>query len=93
MTDKDITKLASKLTQSLATKEDLKELATKEDIKRLEKKIDEVDKRLGNKIDEVDKKASSIMEFASGIDETTTNHEKRLKRIEQIPAVAHQIKK
>lgn len=69
MTDKDITKLASKLTESLATKDDIK--GVKQDIKSLE-----------NKIDYLDSKADTILEFAEAVDETTADHEKRLKRIE-----------
>lgn len=84
MTDKDIAKLASKLTLSLATKGD---------IKKLESKMDDVDARLGGKMDELDKKADIILEFAEAVDETTADHEKRLKRIEAIPVIAHQIKK
>lgn len=73
MTDKDITKLASKLTESLATKDDIK--GVKQDIKSLENKLE-------NKIDYLDSKADTILEFAEAVDETTADHEKRLKRIE-----------
>lgn len=83
MNDEDIAKLASRLSKSLATKEDIKEV--KVDIQRLEN-------RLGKKIDELNVKADTIMEFASEVDKTTTDHEKRLKRIEAVPIIAHQIK-
>lgn len=58
-----------------------KSLATKEDIKRLE-----------GKIEELDEKTDIILEFAEAVDETTTDHEKRLRRIESVPAIAHNIK-
>lgn len=47
MNDKDIAKLAAKLTVSLATKEDIKDLRTdlKTDIKRLEGKINDLDQK------------------------------------------------
>lgn len=95
MTDEDIIKLASKLTQSLATKEDLKvlEVRLESKISGLGKKIDEVDKKLSKKIDDLNDKADSILVFADGVDETTTDHGKRLDRIEAIPVIAHQIKK
>lgn len=83
MTDKDITKLASRLTKSLATKED---------IKNLELKVDIHIKRLEKKIDYLDAKTDTILEFAEAVDETTVDHEKRLKRIEAVPVIAHQIK-
>lgn len=103
MNDEDVAKLVSKLSKSLATKDDIKELATKVDLNRLESRIDEVDSRLGRKItnlginlgkkiDELNKKADTIMEFAEAVDETTADHEKRLKRIEAVPVIAHQIK-
>lgn len=65
MNDADITKLAAKLTVSLATKAD---------IKRLEEKID------------------TVLKYAEAVDETTDNHEKRLKTIERIPIIAHELK-
>ncbi len=83
MTDEDINKLVSKLSKSLATKEDIREV--KVDIQRLET-------RLGKKMDELNVKADTIMEFAEAVDETTSDHEKRLKRIEAVPVIAHQIK-
>ena len=73
MTDEDITKLASKLTDSLATKKDLQ--------------------KLENKMDELKDKVDTILEFTEGLDETATDHEKRLKKIDSIPVIAHQIKK
>jgi hypothetical protein len=81
MTDEDITKLANKLTVNLATKEDLKLLATNVDLKRLEVKIDELDA-----------KTDVILSYASGIDEVSEEHGKRLKRIESLPTVAHELK-
>ena len=83
MTDEDVNKLVSKLSKSLATKEDIREV--KVDIQRLET-------RLGKKMDELNVKADTIMEFAEAVDETTSDHEKRLKRIEAVPVIAHQIK-
>lgn len=55
MNDADITKLAAKLTVSLATKEDIKDLKIelKSDIRRLE-----------GKIDDLDQKADTILQFA-----------------------------
>ena len=98
MNDGDIAKLVSKLNKSLVTKDDLRKL---ED--GLEGRIDEADSRLGRKIadlgiklgkklDELNTKADTIMEFAQAVDETATDHEKRLKRIETVPAILHQIK-
>ncbi|MBI2022765.1 hypothetical protein HYS97_02870 [Candidatus Daviesbacteria bacterium] len=91
LTDKDIVKLAANFTQTLATKEDLKKLATKEDLKKLATKEDL--KKLATKVDELDQKADKILEFADGIEETTEDHEKRLKQIEALPSIAHQLKK
>ncbi len=94
MTDKDIAKLASRLAESLATKEDLKEV--KVDIKSLEGNINKLEGKideLEGKIDELDSKTDTILEFAEGVDETSMDHEKRLKKIEAIPVIAHQIKK
>lgn len=108
MTNGDIAKLVSRLSKSLATKEDIKELSTKDDLRklenRLESRIEEVDSRLGRKIvdlginlgkkiDELNVKADTIMQFADEGDKTTADHEKRLKRIEAVPVIAHQIKK
>lgn len=89
MTDEEINKLASKLTKSLASKEDLESLATKDDIKEVKKDI----KRLEQKIDDVDKKADSILVFAEEVDKVTVDHEERLKGIESVPVVAHHVKK
>lgn len=55
-------------------------LATKDDIKRLE-----------GKIDNLDDKTDTILEFAEAVDETTADHEKRLKQIEATPIIAQQI--
>lgn len=84
MSDEDIAKLAARLTKSLATKEDIKDLKTelKADLKRLDGKIDEVDKNV-----------RTVLEFAEAVDETTTGLDKRLRAVERIPAIAHQIKK
>lgn len=73
MTDKDIVKLASRLTESLATKDDLK--------------------RLEGKIDELNIKTDTILEFAEEVDKTVYDHEERLKNIEAVPVIAHQIKR
>lgn len=73
MTDKDIAKLASRLTESLATKDDLK--------------------RLEGKIDELNIKTDTILEFAEEVDKTVHDHEERLKNIEAVPVIAHQIKR
>ncbi len=95
MTDEDINKLASRLTKSLATKEDLEPFATKDDLKSFATKDDikRLERRLERRIDNLDKKADSILEFADAVDETVTNHDKRLKRIESIPVIAHHIKR
>ncbi len=69
MNDDDITKLATKLSESLATKDDLKNLATKKDLEQLEHKVD------------------VILEFATAIEETTSDHEKRLKKLESTPSI------
>lgn len=84
MTDEDINKLASKLTQSLATKDDLRDLATKKELRNLATRGDI--NRLEKKIDELDKKADSILEFADGVDDDLQDHKKRLKRLEAIAA-------
>ena len=80
MNDDDIAKLATKLTQSLATKDDIKMLQG--DIKRLE-----------TKIDEVDHKADVILKYADGIEETVVDLDKRVNKIEAIPLIAHNINK
>lgn len=79
MTDQDIIKLASKLTQSLATKDDIKNV--KDDIKKLEVKLED-------RIYKLDEKIDSILKYVENIDDATFDQEKRLKRIEAIPAVA-----
>lgn len=84
MNDADITKLAAKLTVSLATKDD---------IKMLEGKIDSTNSKLGKKIDILDKKIDKVLEYAQAIDETVGKHEKRLRNIERIPIIAHELKK
>lgn len=76
MNDEDINKLAAKLTVSLATKEDLKQL--KDD---LQSDI----KRLEDKID-------TVLQFAEAVDETTTDLSNKVKRIESIPVIAHELK-
>ena len=83
MTDEDIAKLASQLTESLATKQDISDV--KQDIKRLEE-------RLGAKIDELEGKVDVILTYADGINESVEDHEKRLKNIETVPAIAHDLK-
>lgn len=72
MNDKDIAKLAAKLTISLATKDD---------IKRLEKKIEDLDQ-----------KTDTILQFAEAVDKTADNYGKRLRSIERIPIIAHELK-
>ena len=82
---------------------DHKTKATKVDMQRLERKVDEIDhktkatkvdmQRLERKIDEIDHKTNTVLEFAKEVDETAFDHEKRLKRIEIIPVIAHQIEK
>lgn len=57
-------------------------LATKDDVKRLERKIDEIDQN-----------TKTILKYADAIEETTDDHEKRLKNLEAIPSIAHQINK
>lgn len=78
MTNKAITKLASKLTKSLATEADITEVKT--DIKGVKADI----KRLKSKIDYLDSKAHTILEFAEIVDETVSDHRRRLKRIEAV---------
>lgn len=77
MTDEDITKLASRLTKTLATKEDL----------------NGVEKRLNSKLDALNDKANTILEYADNIEEIVQDHEKRLKRVEAVPVVAHNLNK
>lgn len=84
MNDKDIIKLAAKLTESLATKDDIK--GVKDDIKRIEQKFD-------GKFKELNEKADTILEFAEHVDETVFEHEKKLKDIERIPVIAHELRK
>lgn len=74
MNDQDITKLLSKLTKSLATKEDIVDLEM-----RLGHKINNLEMRLGNKIDDLNDKADTILKFAEAVEEPTIDHEKRLK--------------
>jgi len=81
MNDKDINKLAAKLTKTLVTKDYLDEvverLATKDDLKQLVTKKD---------LKRLEEKADGILELVENINE---DHEKRLKRLEkQAPAVA-----
>ncbi len=58
--------------ESMATKDDLKNMATKDDIRDLSGKIDGVEERLTNRID----KLGEI------ITETRTNHERRIRKLE-----------
>lgn len=81
MNDEDITKLAAKLTQSLATKDDISEL--KNDITKLAAQADFL--RLEEKVDE-------ILKHVEGLGDTDDDHEIRLKRIENIPTIAQQLK-
>lgn len=87
MNDEDIAKLAARLTTSLATKDDIRDL--KGDINGLKVDI----KRLEVKIDKVDQKADTILQFAEAVDEIVDKHEKKLRRIESIPVIAHEIRK
>lgn len=80
MNEDDIAKLASQLTQSLATKDDIQLL--RGDLKRLE-----------NKIDEIDHKADTILNFADEIEKETDNLGKRVTKIEAVPSIAHEINK
>lgn len=57
-------------------------LATRDDIHQLK-----------DKIDILDDKTNQILKYADAIEETTTNHEKRLNQIESTPTVAHELKK
>lgn len=77
MTDEDISKLAAQLTQNLATKEDLVNL----------------EGRLTGLIEEVDHKTEMILSVVDKVDETVDDHEKRLKKIEAIPTIAHSLNK
>lgn len=78
MNDDEVTKLAAKLTVSLATKDDIKDLKT--NIKRLERKIDDLDQ-----------KADTILQFAEAVDETTTEIDQRVRGMESIPVIAHEL--
>ena len=86
MTDEEINTLATKLAETLATKEDISRLEGK--VNNLEGKVD----NLEGKVDELDNKADTILKFVEGVDEISVDQEKRLKRIEAIPTIAHQIK-
>lgn len=77
MNDADITKLAAKLTVSLATKEDIQQL----------------EKKLTQMINKLDKKADTILQFAEEVDDVTVDHEQRIKKLESIPVITHQLKK
>lgn len=79
MNDDEIAKLAAQLTVSLATKDDIKDLKT--DIEKLERKIDNLDQ-----------KANTILEFAEAVDETTTSLNQRLRKVESISIIAHELK-
>ena len=92
MADDDITKLIAGLTKSLVTKDDIRELATKEDVRVVKEDIRRLETRLVKKMDELNTKADTIMEFADEGDKIAVDHEKRLKKIENIPVIAHQIK-
>ena len=91
MADDDITKLIAGLTKSLVTKDDIRELATKEDVRVVKEDIRRLETRLVKKMDELNTKADTIMEFADEVDKIAVDHEKRLKKIENIPVIAHQI--
>lgn len=86
MNDDDITKLAAKLTASLATKDDIKDI--KSDIGDIRSDI----KGLEEKIDDLDQKADTILQFTEAVDETTDDHEERLRNIEHIPVIVHELK-
>lgn len=95
MTDEEITKIALKLSGALVTKEDIKGLATKEDLRNLATKEDlskvkEDVEMLNLKIDKLDEKADGILNYVYNINETVDDHEKRLKRIESLPIIAHE---
>lgn len=84
MTDKDITKLAAKLTKSLATQENVSEI--KNEIAEVKEKVQEVYRKLDKRIAIVEEKADGILELVDNINE---DHEKRLKRLEKsVPAAA-----
>lgn len=94
MTDEDITRLASKLTQSLATKDDI--TGVKNDINEVKDNLREVKnelkndiRKLENKIDELDDKANIILKFADGVNEKTIEHDKRLKALEVTSLSTH----
>jgi len=106
MNDADITKLAAKLSKSLASKDDLKrvedklkaldsQLSGKIDHlnSKVEDKLKALDTKLSSKIDSLNSKTDTILKFIEEVDKTTDNHEKRLKIIETIPAIAHHIHK
>lgn len=100
MTEEDIVKLAMKLSGSLATKDDVDSI--KEDIASVKQDVSELKQdvtglkqevtRLDGKITELDSKVDTVLEFASHVDETTDDHEKRITDIEAVPLVAHELK-
>lgn len=105
MTDHDILRLVSKLGEIFATKEDLKNFATKDDIENVREDIVGVKEnltgvkedlrkleiKLETKIDNLDKKFEVLLTYIDGVDEVTTDHEKRLKKIESIPVVSQEL--
>lgn len=76
MNDEDIAKLAAKLGEVIASKEDLNVGLNK----------------VETKIEEVNQKADLILKYADGIDDSVTDHEKRLKAIESVSVVAHELR-
>ena len=80
MTDKDIIKLAAKLTKSLATSDDIREV--KEEIRQVKEQMATKGelKKVKEKVDYLNDKTSVILELVENINE---DHEKRLKRLER----------
>lgn len=108
LTDKDIAKLAASLTESLATKGDINDIkedvhGIKDDIFNIKDDIKDVKdnfnnirvdvRRLESKIGEVDNKVEQVLKYADAIEETTSDHENRIKKLEIISTVAHKITK
>ena len=93
-TKEDLERFATKDDlERFATKDDLKGFATKDDIEGARADIKNLEQKLSKKIDILDHKTDKILEYASNIEEDVSNHEKRLKRIESVPVVAHELKK
>lgn len=68
----------------------------KDQISVLDKKLDEVQSDMTGLKDDVkklNKKADGILEFLNNVDDDVHDHEKRLKIIERVPVIAHELSK